>query len=583
MHFLTLIGRFSPHSAQFILLVAALTGWTSTLLAQSTYLSPDEDQYHLIDRYEATSGVINNQFFTGIKPYKRQAVVAFFGGLDSLGLLKSRADKFNRDYFTIDSWEFTRTPERMSDRILPWNIYKAKSDFGHVDTDGFDLHMSPVLYVGYGKDNTLSEPVWQNTRGIELRATIDGKVGVYTFISENQAMLPGYVQQTINPYRVIPHETLWKDFNKTGVDFINARAHLSFKATRHIDIQFGHDRNIIGNGYRSLVLSDYSAPYLFLKANLKVWKLNYQYMISRLNADIITNNAGTLIRGRYPQKFFAFHEASINIGKKVNLAIFESVIFSPRTKNGTDYFDLGYLNPVIFYRSVEQQFGSPDNVILGFDAKWIVRKGLTAYGQFIIDEFVVSEILAGNGWWGNKFAAQVGLKAIDLFGIRNLDLQVEGNLARPYTYSQGEPYLNYSHYRQPLAHPVGANFREAVAIVRYQPHPRVRLSAKGIYYMTGKDATGGTSGNNDYVWGGDILKLNNVNRPRWEGNVIGQGLRTTVLFSDLTASWMVRHNLFLDLRQIVRKSDSALPALNTNTSLTAVALRLNFAKRDYEF
>ncbi|MFM7327830.1 MAG: hypothetical protein ACKO3B_03760, partial [Bacteroidota bacterium] len=467
MHFLPLIGRFFPQSAQSILLVAALSGWTSTLFAQSTYLSPDEDQYHLIDRYEAKSGVITNQFFTGVKPYQRQAVVAFFGGLDSLGLLQSNADKFNRDYFTIDSWEFSRTPERMSKKSLPWNIYKVKSDFGHVDTDGFDLHMSPVLYVGYGKDNTLSEPVWQNTRGVELRANIDGKVGVYSFISENQAVLPGYVQQTINPYRVIPHETLWKDFNKTGVDFINARAHISFNATRHIDVQFGHDRNTIGNGYRSLILSDYSAPYLFLKANLKVWKINYQYMLSRLNADIITNNAGTLIRGRYPQKFFAFHEASINIGKKVNLAIFESVIFSPRTKNGTDYFDLGYLNPVIFYRSVEQQFGSPDNVILGFDAKWIVRKGLTAYSQFVIDEFVVSEILAGNGWWGNKFAAQVGLKVIDLFGIKNLDLQVEGNLARPYTYSQGEPYLNYSHYRQPLAHPVGANFREAVAIVRY--------------------------------------------------------------------------------------------------------------------
>lgn len=579
MHFLPLSGRFFPHSAQSLLLIAVLTGWTSALQAQSTYLSPDEDQYHLIDRYEAKSGVITNQFFTGVKPYKRQAVVAFFGGLDSLGLLQSRADKFNRDYFTIDSWEFSRTPERMSKKSLPWNIYKVKSDFGQVDTDGLDLHMSPVLFVGYGKDNTLSEPVWQNTRGVELRANIDGKVGVYSFISENQAVLPGYVQQTINPYRVIPHETLWKDFNKTGVDFINARAHIAFKATRHIDIQFGHDRNIIGNGYRSLILSDYSAPYLFLKANLKIWKINYQYMLSRLNADIITNSAGTLIRGRYPQKFFAFHEASINIGKKVNLAIFESVIFSPKTKNGTDYFDLGYLNPVIFYRSVEQQFGSPDNVILGLDAKWIIRKGLTAYSQFLIDEFVVSEILAGNGWWGNKFSAQAGLKAIDLFGIRNLDLQLEGNLSRPYTYSQGEPYLNYSHYRQPLAHPVGANFREAVAIVRYQPHPRVRVSAKGIYYMTGKDAVGP----NESAWGGDILKLNNVNRPRWEGNVIGQGLRTTVLFSDLTVSWMVRHNLFLDFRQIVRKSESALPALNTNTSLTAVALRLNFAKRDYEF
>ena len=112
--------------------------------------------------------------------------------------------------------------------------------------------------------------------------------------------------------------------------------------------------------------------------------------------------------------------------------------------------------------------------------------------------------------------------------------------------------------------------------MHYQPHPRVRLSAKGIYYVTGKDDP-------DNNWGGDILKQNNVNRPQWEGNKIAQGLRTTVLFGDLSASWMIRHNLFLDLRQIIRKSESALPALNTNTALTAVALRLNFAKRNYEF
>ena len=330
------------------MLFRSLTGWTGAGYAQSTYLSPDEDLYHLIDRYEAKSGVINDDFFTGVKPYKRKSVVDFAGRWDSLGLLHSATDRFNRDYLLIDSWEFSRTPERLSRKTLPLNIYHVKSDFGKVESDGFDLHMSPVLYLGYGKDNTLNEPVWQNTRGIELRANIDGKVGVYSFISENQAILPGYVQQTINPYRVIPHESLWKDFNKTGVDFINARAHIAFRATRHIDIQFGHDRNIIGNGYRSLILSDYSAPYLFLKANLKVWKINYQYMLSRLNADIITNNAGTLIRGRYPQKFFAFHQASVNIGKKVNLAIFESVIFSPKAPNTTDYFDLGYLNPVIF-------------------------------------------------------------------------------------------------------------------------------------------------------------------------------------------------------------------------------------------
>ena len=260
----------------------------------------------------------------------------------------------------------------------------------------------------------------------------------------------------------------------------------------------------------------------------------------------------------------------------MNISIFESVIFSPEIAGNTDYFDLGYLNPVIFYRSVEQQFGSPDNIILGADFKWLIAKGFSVYGQVVLDEFVLSKILAGEGWWGNKFAVQGGIKMTDLFGISNLDLQLEGNVARPYTYSQSGQYLSYSHYRQPLAHPLGANFAEGVGILRYQPLPGLFLTAKGMYYRTGKD---GEQEN----WGGDILKENDINRAGNSGNVIGQGQETKVLFADLSASWMLRHNLFIDLRQTIRNSTSSLPKFDNTNQLTSIAIRLNIAPRTYEY
>lgn len=550
------------------------------LQAQSTAISLNEDLYDLIDRYEIKSGGLNRHLFSGTKPYLRSYVVSFFQNADSTGLLTSRADRFNRDFFLLDSREWTGwdTDNLTTGRKY---VYRNRPDFFSARETGktgeaFDLHINPVLYGQVGRDSDISDPVYYNVRGIEMRARIDERIGIYTFLIENQAHLPGYVGATVDTYRIIPHETLWKDFSGGGVDFMQARGYITFRATPHINLRFGHDRNFIGSGYRSMILSDFSAPYLFLQANLNIRKFNYTWMISRLNADIITNSAGTLIKGRYPQKFFAFHQASLNLGRKLNLSVFESVIFSPRDPSTTNYFDLGYLNPVIFYRAVEQQFGSPDNVILGFDGKWIVRKGLAVYGQLTLDELVVGEVLANEGWWGNKFGYQAGMRATDVLGIPNLDLQVEWNSARPYTYSQSGRYIDYSHYRQPLAHPLGANFREAVAILRYQPHPRIQIQWKTIGYEKGKDGA-------DENWGGDILKENDINRMRTYGNTTTQGKGYRVLFNDLTATWMIRHQLYLDIRHLYRSGSGELPGDDRQTQLTSVALRLNIARRTYDY
>jgi hypothetical protein len=270
----------------------------------------------------------------------------------------------------------------------------------------------------------------------------------------------------------------------------------------------------------------------------------------------------------------SFHHASINIGKKFNLGFFESVVFTPRDSVNGNTFDLSYLNPVIFYRAIEQQNGSSDNALLGLDFKWNAIKGISFYGQAVLDEFVLSEITSDRGWWANKYALQAGVKYIDVAGISNLDLQLEYNMARPYTYSHNTS-SSYSNYSQSLAHPFGANFNEWVAIVRYQPLPKLQLTAKTFLIKTGRDATGQN-------WGGDILK-SYVTRQNDYGNTIGQGNRNEVLFFDLTASYMLKHNLFIEGKQIIRKSDSDLASYNNNTSLTSLTVRWNIPARTFEF
>jgi len=547
------------------------------LLAQSSYAPLNEDYYHWIDRYEVKAGRIMPQIFTAVKPYKRSAIAAFVDTLSKQEIFVSRTDKFNEEYFRNDNWEWSRSETSDSKRPVLKRFYKKKSDLYAVDQEDFDLHVNPVLYLGAADDSRREDMLMINTRGVEVRGMVDKKVGFYSYLTDNQAVLPSYVweQMALNP--VIPHEGFWKEYKEgKGVDFLQARGYITFEATKHINLQFGHDRFFIGNGYRSLIYSDFSPPAWFIKGNVNVWKINYMFLVNQMTADVVGSLGGLRdTKGGYPNKFTALHHLSINIGKKLNIGVFESVIFSPDDSTGTDHFRLDYLNPIIFYRAIEQQNGSSDNVLLGLDFKWNAARKISFYGQVLLDEFVIDDLRSGDGWWANKFGLQGGAKYVDAFGLPNLDLQGEINVVRPYTYSHSSSYSNYSSYRQAIAHPLGANLTELVGILRYQPLPRLNIVAKLVMTEIGRDSTG-------VNWGGDILKDNST-RQQTYGNKIGQGITNDILFGSLSISWQLKHNVFIDANVIVRKSESALALYNNNTTISSLALRWNIPKRLYEF
>ena len=555
--------------------------------SQGTNAPLNEDYYHRIDRYEVKSGSIVNELFTSVKPYKRSAIVAMMDSLQSKGsIFQSSSDKFNLEYLRNDSWEFSGSETNESRKPVWKELYKKRSDLFYVDKPEFDLHVNPVLYLGAGKDSRLGNPVFINTRGVEIRGMIDRKIGFYTYFAENQARLPAYGSDFSNlyGYYIVPHQGFWKNFKNDAVDYFEARGYIDFNLSKSIWMQFGYDRTHIGNGFRSLIFSDFAVPNQFLRANVKVWKLNYFFQINRMTANVPSSAGGTSGGTRYPDKYMAFHHLSMNIGKKFNLGFFESVVFSPQDPINGGVFELNYLNPVIFYRAIEQQNGSADNVLLGLDWKWLARKRLSFYGQFVLDEFVLKNLTAGNGWWANKFAIQAGMKYIDVAGIDNLDLQLEANVVRPYTYTHANQFTSYTHFMQPIAHPLGANFYELAAIVRYQPLPKLNVTLKTFFVKTGRDEalqslTGGAALTN---WGGDINKSYNTRQQDYN-NKVGQGTDNKIIYVDLLASYMLRHNFFIDFKQTIRNSSSPDPLFNNNTSLSSVALRWNITPRSFDF
>ena len=163
-----------------------------------------------------------------------------------------------------------------------------------------------------------------------------------------------------------------------------------------------------------------------------------------------------------------------------------------------------------------------------------------------------------------------------MLGVSNLDLQVEYNRARPYTYSHQDLYRSYTHYEQPLAHPLGANFGELVGLARYQPLPRLSLKAKLIRAARAPTATVRTGD-------GNVL-LDDRTREQDYGNELRQGVPTELIVADLIASYQLWHNIFVDLRYLRRtRTTSEVASEEKGNSFASVALRWNIRQRNYDF
>ncbi|WP_299758922.1 hypothetical protein [uncultured Pontibacter sp.] len=546
----------------FALLLAAFAAQ-----AQDVYMPYDRDTYHLVDRYQIKFGSQVPEMHTAVRPYGR-AEVAELAEISARNTI-SRADEFNTAYLLNDNWNYTNQAQNESRKPFLQHFYRNKSDLYHVDTEDFVLRVNPVIHFELGLDSESDGARYVNTRGVQLEGSIDERFGFYAFVGENQVRYPEYVNRRIRRDGVVPHETMWKNFKDGGYDFITARGYLNYALSKHVEVQLGHDRHFIGDGYRSLLYSNYAPPAFFFKLNTKVWKLHYMNLFQELISQF--NRRDELL----PKKYMAMHRLGVNITDNFNFGLYEQVIFA----RGKGRFELQYLNPVIFYRSVEHGLGSPDNVLLGGDFRWNILNRVQLYGQIALDEFVLDEVKSGDGWWGNKFGGQIGAKYIDAFGVANLDLQGEVNAIRPYTYQYEDEFSNFQHYRQPLAHPIGANLVELIGIVRYQPIPRLHLTAKAIATQYGQDVVTATDTLN---YGNNVL-LSYLDRVSTYGNEIGQGVKTNQVHLDLSATFQLRHNVFLDLKQIVRRAEAAGEAPDYNTSFTSFAFRWNIAQRLHEF
>lgn len=464
-------------------------------------------------------------------------------------------------FYIIDSSINTKSSKKnwLSRKLFDEHLYQ-------VENDNYTLNIDflPDMYVGSEGDGRL---LWNNTRGFDIRGTVSEQFSYGFQLYETQTLLPNYLDSISIAQKVVvgqgwfePRTTLKQVF-----DYTYGTAHIAYK-TKYFNFQLANDKLFIGDGYRSLLLSDVSIPYPYFKVSFESKKVHYSSIYMQ-HIDPFAPKLSAELGQR--KKWAVMHYFNWNIGEKWSVGLFDAVVWQDDDSVGKRGFEMSYANPIIFLRAVEYTTGSSDNAMVGLNLKYKISSNTKIYAQLVLDELRLKEYVDNKGWWANKFGVQLGVRSRNVFGIENLNGFTEFNLVKPYTYTHKNTLRSYTNYGDALAHPLGANFVENVSRLEYSVKRWTSLIQIN-YARYGVDSANGNTN-----VGTDILASYNT-RDKEYGNKILQGIPGSLLFIDTRLAYVLnpKTNLRIELGYIYR--NNSIDAISTKSNIITFGLRSSF-------
>lgn len=443
----------------------------------------------------------------------------------------------------------------------------------------FRIYVDPTMNLEYMKvfkdehDSVIGRNYF-NTRGVTAHGDIGTKISFETSFYENQAVVPRYIKDFANATLVMPGQGRWKKFKSTGYDYAMSTGFLSYSPNRFFNVQIGSGKHFVGDGYRSLLLSDNSFSYPY--ARLTGWfGPNKMFQYSTIYASLMNLVSNTIIplgtERLYQKKAASFYQLSANIGRTAEISLFQSVIWAAADERNKQCITLAYVNPIIFSSLPFFGLSEKHNYLLGATFRWDLFRTLRLYGQLVADEF------GKNGSIANKNGFQLGVKYYNAVNIKHLHLQLEYNRVNPYTYAASDSAQAYTHYNQPLAHPLGANFSELIGSVQYKYGDffiHVHISSA----ILGTDTAGIDFGQNVFM-----SDANAYFTPVVGKNKLRQGQKTTINYFDVSVGYMISYasNLNIAIGFTNRSVDSN--AGHVDTQFVYLALRTSLTNTYFDF
>lgn len=333
-----------------------------------------------------------------------------------------------------------------------------------VQQDDFELFIDPILDLELGFDLSDTSAyrdtvqLYNNTRGFRLAGRIGKRVSFQTALFENQSFLPLYLKTYADSLGVIPGRGRWKLFEGAGYDYSASTGKFAVNISDRLDLSIGNGKMFIGNGYRSMLLSDFAFNAAYLKADYH--SLDKKWLFSKIHFEM--NGLDRLPLGEVPEsllekKGLGVHYLSYAPNKKVEIGLYEAVVWQRFDSiQGSQNLPWNAFAPVPLLNTAVLGFDNDQhNVLLGLNLHLKWNEHFQTYGQIMLDDLREDE-----------FAFQAGLRFRNL--LKGFHAQVEFNKASAGTYSHQLGLQNYAHNNDPLAHPLGNDFEEVVLVLHHE-------------------------------------------------------------------------------------------------------------------
>lgn len=450
-----ILHKIKIQSCRFKRLNTYILILTSLSLKSQFYNLPNDYFFNTLSQRQLAR-IDSEQIHSGIQPY-----IPFF----------------NKKYeFIGDSFRILKyiTDDPLLEKVFFDHLIHIRSKTGK-----YEFKVDPLLNFEFGRayyDTTRTQKISTNTRGFIASGTIGKDFYFETMFSENQSQFPHYISNYNNQTKIVPGQGRYKVFKTTGYDYAFSSGFISYQPIKKLNIQLGHGKQKIGNGYRSLLLSDnaFNYPYIRITSEWLKGKLQYTNIYAVL-MNLTTGGAATpqSTEPLFQKKAVSFQYLSYNINKRINVGLFQGMIWNAADSMNRQHLEWQYFNPVIFSNLGFYGLNNKNNILFGGTANIKITDKISAYAQFMGDDFSNTFAL------GNSFGYQVGIKYFDALKLKNLMLQAEYNDVAEGSYnSPFGTYSNqsFSHYNQNLAYTPGYG-KELVLLGDYKYH-RAFLNAK---------------------------------------------------------------------------------------------------------
>lgn len=404
-----------------------------------------------------------------------------------------------------------------------------------------------------------------NTRGYEASGNIGDKFYFETSVYENQGRFPGYVDSSIRNTHVVPFQNRFKNIGDgKGFDFSYSTARLVYTPSKHFLFDLGFNNNFIGDGYRSLLLSDYNTVYPYFRTAITTGSVQYSVMWSQYVAE----PERTIYALGYPRKWGQTYLLDWHATKHFNISVFNSVISPNETVDHKKDVGISLASPIMFLHADKSPSGVQLNNISGLNLKYNLLPSVNIYGQFMLDEL-------GSGDWQKRYGWQLGLRAGNFINVSNWNILAEFNTVRPYSYAADNDFTVYSNNNESLADPLGANFKEAIFVTDYT-YKSWWFRLEGLIAHYGVDSSSSVDyGKNIFVLTSNHTKENNI--------VTGQGLFTKLYYGDFRIAYILnkKSNLRIEGGGIYRRETNKEHTYNDIYAY--IGVRMSFRKLIYDF